>query len=586
MAQIEALTEEEKQQLIEKQKQYIKGENAQDLTLIAASAFVEGMRDSGYKSTATAIDEFVDNSLQAGATRVDVITRRNRGTDIAILDNGHGMLPDMMRAAVVWGGTDRHNDREGLGRYGFGLPSAAVNLTRHYDVYSRVIGGEWYKISVKLDDIVSGKLTDEYGAVRAPQTVKASLPGFVEDALDSWSTESGTVIVLNTVDRLTPGYVQPKTFDSNLIEHLGLIYRGYLASRQIYVNGKEVEVIDPLFLNPNGRFYEIQLNNLKAEEREPLEFELMTANGNGMGKVRLRFSYLPYGFQRDENDQMSNEELKKRFKVMRENNAFFIVTRSGRQIDLVSKTEFEKSSFGSPLNNDRNWAVELDFDPVLDEEFGITINKQQVTFSEQVWQELEKEGVPGMIRSLRSSFDKDRTRKSNKEPEEDESRPSEKVMIESEKYESKGGAIPENISSAAEDKVKQAAEISAEASGKNIEEVHAELMERTKKDRYKVLFESLPGAPFYRSEYYGAQLQLFINMAHRFYRDLYNAPNVNPRTQSALESLLFALSYSENQAEEELSEFYRRERNEWSKRLETYLSELNRIDPLETDRDD
>jgi hypothetical protein len=345
-------------------------------------------------------------------------------------------------------------------------------------------------------------------------------------------------------------------------------------------------VIDPLFLNPNGRFYEIQLNNLKAEEREPLEFELKAARGNRKGKVRLRFSYLPYGFQRDETDQMSNEELRKRFKIMRENNAFFIVTRSGRQIDLVSKTEFEKSNFGIPLNNDRNWAVELDFDPLLDEEFGITINKQQVTFSEQVWKKLEMEGVPGMIRGLRSSFDTDRDKKSNKKPEEDESRPSEKAMIESEKYESKGGAIPENIFSAAEDKVKQAAERAAEVSGKKIEEVHAELMERTKKDRYKVLFESLPGAPFYRSEYYGAQLQLFINMAHRFYRDLYNAPNVNPRTQSALESLLFALSYSENQAEEELLEFYKRERNEWSMRLETYLSELNRIDPLETDKDD
>ena len=31
------------------------------------------MRDSGYKSTGTAIDELVDNSIQAGAQRVDVI---------------------------------------------------------------------------------------------------------------------------------------------------------------------------------------------------------------------------------------------------------------------------------------------------------------------------------------------------------------------------------------------------------------------------------------------------------------------------------------------------------------------------------
>src|SRR5436190_21556369 len=40
--------------------------------LIATSAFVEGMRDSGYRSTATAIDEFVDNAIQAQATRLDI----------------------------------------------------------------------------------------------------------------------------------------------------------------------------------------------------------------------------------------------------------------------------------------------------------------------------------------------------------------------------------------------------------------------------------------------------------------------------------------------------------------------------------
>ena len=44
------------------------------------------------------------------------------------------MEPDMIRAAVLWGGTHRPNDRRGFGRYGFGLPSAAVSVTRRYHV--------------------------------------------------------------------------------------------------------------------------------------------------------------------------------------------------------------------------------------------------------------------------------------------------------------------------------------------------------------------------------------------------------------------------------------------------------------------
>lgn len=564
---------------LEIQKKYIEARNKQDFTLIAASAFVEGMRDSGYKSTATAIDEFIDNSLQAGATRVDVITAKTQGIDLAVIDDGHGMLPDMMRASVVWGGTHRHDDREGLGRYGFGLPSAAVSITRHYDVYSRVHGEEWYKISIKLDDIVSGKLTDRYGTVRAPHPVKTDLPNFVKDSLVNNSLESGTVIVLNAVDRLTPGYVRPDSFNSNLIEHLGLVYRGFLLNHHIFVNGEKVNIVDPLFLNPDGRFNEVKANDLKAEEQEPLEIQFRASKKKRSGTIRLRFSYLPYRFHGVERDRNRDPELNGRFKIMRDNNAFFIVTRAGRQIDLVSKTPFDNSK--ALVNNDRNWAIELDFSPELDEEFGITINKQQVTLSERVWDILKEAGVPGMIRSLRGRFETDRNKEQTKKPEGSEPKPSEEAVAESEKYENKDRFLSEETVLAAADRVKQAAKKVAEHSGKDFEEVYAELIKRTELNRYKVLYESLPGAPFYRTEYYGSQLQLFINMAHRFYQDLYGRPEVMPRTREALDLLLFALAYCENQSSQALAEFYKRERQEWSKRLETYLGELNRIDPAD-----
>src|SRR5438046_912913 len=69
--------------------------------LVATETFVESMRDSGYKSSATAIDEFVDNSIQARASRVDVLVDRVPGKEeiaaVAVVDDGHGMEPDMIR---------------------------------------------------------------------------------------------------------------------------------------------------------------------------------------------------------------------------------------------------------------------------------------------------------------------------------------------------------------------------------------------------------------------------------------------------------------------------------------------------------
>lgn len=538
---------------LKNQQHYLEEKGEQNFAFVAPETFVEGMRDSGYRSTATAIDEFVDNSIQAGATRVDIITtettrgskrKRKHVKDVAIIDNGHGMLPGMMRAAVTWGGTHRHNDREGLGRYGFGLPSAAVSITRRYDVYSRVKNGKWHKISVKLDEIAEGKFTDEHGAIRAPETIESDLPDFAKNALNGLSLDHGTVLILNVIDRPTPGYVTPGSFDAKLIEHLGLVYRGLLDDCQIFVNQKKIEAIDPLFLSPKGRFYEVKANDLKAQERNKLEFQFETADGEGTGTICLRFSHLPFGFQGTELERKDDEELDGRFKVMKENNAFFIVTRAGRQIDLVGKTQFGKPEF-TLVNNDRHWAIQLDFDPVLDEEFGITVNKQQVTLSERIWDKLKEQGVPGIIKGLRKDFKQDKNRKVSS-INGSALKHSESVMSHANQHESESNRFND----------------------------------------YKVLTESLPGAPFYRTEYDGAQLQLLINRDHLFSSHLYEAQDLGKRSRTALELLLFALGYCESQSVEELEEFYKRERQEWSKRLETYLYYLDGINSLEEDEDE
>jgi len=163
-----------------------------------------------------------------------------------------------------------------------------------------------------------------------------------------------------------------------------------------------------------------------------------------------------------------------------------------------------------------------------------------------VWKALEEEGIPGMISSLRSRFSTDQAKVDVKESEDSQSKPSEEAMSEAEKYENEENRPPKSTLLAAEDKVKQDAKRAAEYSGKDFQESLAELMKRTKSKRYKVFYESLPGAPFYRCEYYGSQLRLFINMSHRFYRDLYNHPDVKSPTKNALDLLLFALGYCEN----------------------------------------
>lgn len=554
--------------------------------LIAASAFVEGMRESGYKSTGTAIDEFVDNAYQAQATRVeiayDVVNSEGNQHGIgavAVIDNGHGMEPEMIRAAVLWGGTHRHNDRSGLGRFGFGLPSAAVSITRHFEVFSKVKGGQWHCVTVDLDDVCTGKHTTDDGLVLAPQPEAGALPTWVVKALGKRSLDHGTVVLLVTPDRLTTGFRKPKAFHNSIMEHLGLIYRGMLNRCALFVNQQRVDPVDPLFLDPNARFYDVG-NDVFAEGREPLQFGMKNSRTGAEGIVRLRFSFMPPTFQQNADGQ-KNERLK----IIKENNAFFVVTRAGRQIDLVTRTHYPKEEFNNNLMTyDRNWAVELDFDPELDEEFGVPVNKQQVNLSERTWQALMDNGVPSIIKNdLRAKGDKARKDKKAK-VDADAPKQSEEVMAEAEKFTKKRAPLADSKRELARKKVEVEAEKEAKETKQPEEEVEKRLWEEAQANRYVIQFEPLEGAPFYRTDMFGPQTRVWINTRHRFYSEVYDGLKTMPRVRAAVELLLFTLAAEELTADGEREMFYRHERKQWSDRLELLLQLLDRKSSLEEEQ--
>jgi len=68
-----------------------------DCSSIALDKFIQATRDSGYKSTAAALSELVDNSIQAAATRIAITVAAttpddDNGIEVSILDNGLGMV--------------------------------------------------------------------------------------------------------------------------------------------------------------------------------------------------------------------------------------------------------------------------------------------------------------------------------------------------------------------------------------------------------------------------------------------------------------------------------------------------------------
>lgn len=417
------------------------------LPLVHMQQFASSIRNSNYKDTGTAINEFVDNSIQAGANKVYVFVDP-KISSIYIIDNGTGMSPEVLRYCVMWGGTHRSNSRIGWGRFGFGHPSAAFFLTDQYETYSKTKKGKWNSIGISLkeieEDVSINKLVDEEtGIIRVPEVnLDTSLPNEVIEFLakNKIQLNSGTITHIKSesgedTPHLTSKYIGLKQFTNRLLMSLGTTYREKeLMERgvELRVNDKKVQPIDPLFLSENSLFYNKRgLDPRDTEYHEPLdskeklfkqgilakgfdkELPISMTNSNGeIGFLRIRYALFHPFFPNELDNKTgllkdTSPSLRyslNRWAIMKENSGYAIITRQGRQIDVVRRSAYPKKidnidqgAISRPYA--RYWAFEIDFDPVLDEYFGVTIDKQQITLHDKVWEKLTELGVGTWIKN-------------------------------------------------------------------------------------------------------------------------------------------------------------------------------------------
>ena len=206
-----------------------------------------------------------------------------------------------------------------------------------------------------------------------------------------------------------------------------------------------------------------------------------------------------------------------RFNIRKDNRGL-IVCRNGRQIDVVTRTPL--TTF---VNNDSYIGLEIDFPAALDERFGVTTAKQQITISASIWDHLPPAGFLRILRDLRARYRKDKADAESgleKRPHggpqfrgghdagqgPDPEAPAKRGILR------RGSGEP-----TARDRFRTARQkgIGQDAAG---QQKAKEIEERP----FKVLLEDVADAPFYRVEQQGGQLVLFLNKGHHFYTDVYN----------------------------------------------------------------
>ncbi|WP_017209988.1 ATP-binding protein [Clostridium beijerinckii] len=211
-----------------------------------APMLIESMRSLGY-SFQSAIADLIDNSISAGATRIDIRLLPTENPYLIILDNGCGMNSSEIEEAMRYGSKNPLDERkkDDLGRFGLGLKSASLSQCRKLTVVSKK-DNTMSSYSWDLDYIAQQEawLLQGYSKEEINELPEINL-------LDG--IKNGTYILLQNFDRIKESTndlntTLTKSMDDT-IEHLSLVFHRFLTSGlDIYVNNSKIEDKDPFLV--------------------------------------------------------------------------------------------------------------------------------------------------------------------------------------------------------------------------------------------------------------------------------------------------------------------------------------------------
>lgn len=213
-----------------------------------APTLIESTRAIGY-SLEAAVADIIDNSIAAGASKVDLFFFPVDKEYVAILDNGRGMDDEEITTAMQYGSKNPMDERskDDLGRFGLGLKTASLSQCRSLTVVTKredvLLARRW--------DIDYVEKTGKWTLLILDEDEILQLP-HIEELL---KYDSGTVVIWQNLDRLKAGEINFEQALGRKIdmvrEHLSLVYHRYLSGEvglkklEIQINNVKIEPIDP-----------------------------------------------------------------------------------------------------------------------------------------------------------------------------------------------------------------------------------------------------------------------------------------------------------------------------------------------------
>ena len=366
-----------------------------DFSIVSPRLTIEAMRDSGYKDTDHALAELIDNSVEAGADLVEIIAvetppdsgqrfARVRVSEIAVADNGEGMNSTVLRRALKFGdGTRLDRSKRGIGRFGVGLPQSSISQCQRVDIWTWQNGADnAFHCYLDLDEIKSR------GRQEVPEPVPCGVPDRWRKVVDNTLEPSGTLVVWSQLDRVrwSGG---AKTLERTA-ELCGRLYRKFLTDGENQLSIKlalasdqagHLTIKSEKGCPPNDPLYLMTPSSTPEPFHNQPMFKLFNERtwtvpvGQVQGEIHVRCTMARSDAINEEKSEIIWPKSYKNpgdapwGKHAGRNKGVSIV-RARRELELsltwVNNYEPEE----------RWWSVEVEFDPILDEIFGVVNNKQ------------------------------------------------------------------------------------------------------------------------------------------------------------------------------------------------------------------
>ena len=265
-----------------------------NLPIVPVDTALETFRDNGYKDTASAISELIDNSIDAKAKNIQIlvfeknITKANRPmkeiSEIVIVDDGNGMNENDLKTSLQFGNGTKSNSKGVIGKFGIGLPNASVSQCRRVEIYT-------WQNSKCLFTYLDIDETNETKQQNINDIEEKKIPEYINKEIKI--SKSGTAIVWSKCDRLD--LARGDTLYRRMSKKLCRVFRHYLDKNSTFKTKitMSYKVVNGNFEEdfvPNDPLYLAVPNNLPGYENEAI-MELKSKDDDPReGKIEVTFT--------------------------------------------------------------------------------------------------------------------------------------------------------------------------------------------------------------------------------------------------------------------------------------------------------